>query len=119
MPNSSAAFSDLGRLSARNGLWIENTPSGALLHVCADFAAGYDAWPSSGRHDVYEIDCYVGGAKIDGEEIIVGNDHSPAGKEERARRWREENADALAEQSRLHRETLLPFLQFRKTLHED
>lgn len=104
---------ELGKLSARHGIWIESGARGTLLHVREDLAAGYSAWPwpGGGRDGVYEIDSYVRGAALDGDGVIVGDDHSPAGKEERSRRWREENTDALDEHNRKAGEGLLPLLR--------
>lgn len=92
---------DLGRLSAHHGVWIENGARGTLLHDQADFAAGYIAWPGvkDARAGVFEIDCYVRGARLEGEDCVRGDDHSPDGKAERAHAWREENAQALAAQA--------------------
>ncbi len=87
----------LGRLSADHGVWIDNSARGTLLDVRADRAVGYHAWPwpGGGRPGIYEIDCYTAGRAVEGDGVIVGEDHSPAAREERARAWREENAEAL------------------------
>ena len=91
------AFLDgLASLSARHGYAIESTPQGARL-IPFDGIGGYLArpLPQSGH---YDIDCYSAGMdRTDPGEEIVGEDWSPAAREDRARRWREENADAIAE----------------------
>lgn len=114
---------DLGRLSARHGMWIESTPRGTLLYVRANHAAGYRIWPLSDRGNAFEFDCYTRDAEHEDNNVIVGNDHSSAGKEERMRCWREENPDALAEQNKLHQQGQLPFsqsfLQSRRARDED
>jgi len=94
-----AYLDDLGKLSARHGIWVENDTRGTLLHVSDGHAAGYIARPIPGRDGAYEIDCYALGASQYGDGVIVGDDHSPAGKEDRARRWRDEAADAITERS--------------------
>jgi hypothetical protein len=92
---------DLGRLSARHGVWIENGARGTLLYLKDSVAAGYIAWPRQVVQggDTYEIDSYVRGAVFHEADCIVGDDHSPEGKIERAQAWREENAAAIEEQN--------------------
>lgn len=104
---------ELGKLSARHGIWIESGARGTLLHIREDLAAEYHArpWLGGGRDSVYEIDSYVRGAALDGDVVIVGDDNSPAAKKERVRRWREENTDALDEHNRKAGEGLLPLLR--------
>ena len=111
---------DLGRLSARHGVWIENGARGTLLRVNEDGAAGYHAWPwpGGGREGVYEIDSYTPGAAREADEAIVGDDHSPEGKERRARIWREENAGAIEEHNRSAGAGLLALLRSWGPLEE-
>lgn len=90
---------DLGRLSAQHGVWLEDGPAGPILHFREDAAAGYIAWPAKDMDGAWQVDSYVNGAELDPEGIIVGDDHSPQGKEKRARIWREENAEALKQQA--------------------
>jgi len=99
---------DFGRLSARYGVWLENAQSGPLLHLGQDVAAGYLAWPSPNTDGTWEVDSYVRGAALSPEGALIGDDHSAEGKVERAKAWREENAQAIQEQSSWLEEAGLP-----------
>jgi len=93
-------LSYLGRLSTRFDVALDRAAGGDLVitTMSEDFG-GYAARQASCG---LVIEPYRHGATPEGEDIAAcGDDMHPDAREARARTWREENAEALAEQSRL------------------
>jgi len=93
-------LSYLGRLSTRFDVALDRTAGGDLVITAKseDFG-GYAARQASCG---LVVESYRHGAAPEGEDIAAcGDDMHPDARDARARTWREENAEALAEQSRL------------------
>lgn len=77
---------ELNVVSARHGLWVENTPRGARLVSADDRMGGYCATPWPSREGQFEFDIYRSGSPPKGDEAVfgvnqvqnarTGNDHS-------------------------------------------
>ncbi|MCP1169378.1 hypothetical protein [Limimaricola litoreus] len=106
---------ELSLVSARHGLWVENTPRGARLVSAEKGMGGYFATPWPSHEGQFEFDAYRSGSPPKGGEVVFGvtriqnarvdNDH---GQPERVRIHPAAEHD-LETSTRAARETELEF----------